>query len=153
MRNQTISSKEEIVDVIQRCQWCHVAMADRDSQPYVIPMNFGFSEDVIYIHGSQKGKKTDILRQYPKVCINFSTDHLLRYQNEEVACSWSMKYRSVLCYGQAEFITDPDEKIKALNIIMHHYANREFRFGPPSIREVNVIRIKVERFEGRRYGY
>ena len=153
MRNQTISYKEEIVDVIQRCQWCHVAMADRDNQPYVIPMNFGFSEDVIYIHGSQKGKKTNILRQFPKVCINFSTDHLLRYQNEEVACSWSMKYRSVLCYGQAEFITDPDEKIKALNIIMHHYANREFRFNPPSIREVNVIRVRVERYEGRKYGY
>lgn len=153
MRNQTISSKEEIVDVIQRCQWCHVAMADLNNEPYVIPMNFGFSEDVIYIHGSQKGKKTDILRHYPKVCINFSTDHHLRYQNEEVACSWSMKYRSVLCYGQAEFITDPDEKIKALNIIMHHYANREFRFNPPSIREVNVIRVRVERVEGRKYGY
>ena len=100
-----------------------------------------------------ESKALSYLSSDPKVCINFSTDHHLRYQNEEVACSWSMKYRSVLCYGQAEFITDPDEKIKALNIIMHHYTKREFRFNPPSIREVNVIRIRVERFEGRKYGY
>jgi nitroimidazol reductase NimA-like FMN-containing flavoprotein (pyridoxamine 5'-phosphate oxidase superfamily) len=153
MRARAISENHDFVDIIQRCQWCHLAMTDLDGKPYVIPMNFGFRDGVIYLHGAQHGKKIDILKQHPSVCINFTTDHVLRYQNEKVACSWSMKYRSVLCYGKAEFITDPEEKIAALNIIMAHYAPGEFKFNPPSIREVNVFPVKVDRFEGRIYGY
>jgi hypothetical protein len=153
MRAHAITEKKELVDVIQRCQWCHLAMTDPDGNPYVLPMNFGFQEDVIYLHGAQNGKKIDILEQHPGVCINFTTDHLLRYQNDEVACSWSMKYRSVLCYGEAEFITEPEEKIAAFHIVMAHYTNGEFRFNPPAIREVCVWKIKVLKFEGRAYGY
>jgi hypothetical protein len=64
-----------------------------------------------------------------------------------------MKYRSVLCYGNAEFVVDPEEKVKALHIIMAQYSGNTFTFKPPSIREVNVWRVKVEKFEGRIYGY
>ena len=128
-------------------------MTDLEGNPYLLPMNFGFKDGVIYIHGAQKGKKIDILKVNPQVCVNFSTDHQLLFQSEEVACSWSMRYRSVLAYGRVEFITDPTEKISALDIVMAQYSDRSFRYNPPSIREVNVWKIKVDRFEGRIFGY
>jgi uncharacterized protein len=153
MKARAITDHKEFVEIIQRCQWCHLAMIDPGGKPYVIPMNFGFKDDIIYLHGAKHGKKIDSLTQHPEVCINFTTDHVLRYQNEEVACSWSMKYRSVLCYGEAEFITDPEAKIAAFHIVMAHYSTGEFKFNPPSIREVNVWKVKVSKFEGRIYGY
>ncbi|MCX6304789.1 MAG: pyridoxamine 5'-phosphate oxidase family protein [Bacteroidetes bacterium] len=153
MRARAISEKRELVDVIQRSQYCHLSMVDQGGKPYVLPMNFGFNNDVIYLHGAQHGKKIDILKQHPDVCINFTTDHILRYQNEEVACSWSMKYRSVLCYGKAEFITEPEEKISAFHTVMAQYTKGEFKFNPPSIREVCVWKVKVDKIEGRAYGY
>jgi uncharacterized protein len=153
MKARVITEKKEFIEIIQRCQWCHLAMTDADGSPYVIPMNFGFRDDVIYLHGKQHGKKTGILKQHPQVCINFSTDQQLRYQNEQVACSWSMKYRSVLCYGNAEFITEPDDKIAAMHVVMSQYAKGEFKFNPPSIREVNVWKINILKYEGRVYGY
>jgi len=153
MRARVITEKKDIIEIIRRCQYCHLAMTDPDGKPYVIPLNFGFSDDVIYLHGARHGKKTDILKQRPDVCINFTTDHLLRYQNEQVACSWTMKYRSVLCRGKAEFISDPDEKIAALHIVMSQYSKGEFKFNPPSIREVSVWKVRVLEFEGRVYGY
>ncbi|MCX6281024.1 MAG: pyridoxamine 5'-phosphate oxidase family protein [Bacteroidetes bacterium] len=153
MRRRDISNNEELLEIISRCQWCHLAMVDLQGNPYVIPMNFGYKDGIIYMHGAQHGKKISILQQNSTVCINFSTDHLLRYQNEEVACSWSMKFRSVLAYGKAEFIMDPDEKIAAFNIIMGQYSNKEFKFNPPSIREVTVWKIKIDKIEGRAFGY
>jgi hypothetical protein len=153
MKAREILNKQELVDVIQRSLFCHLSLVDLEGKPYVIPMNFGFKDDVIYLHGAQHGKKIDILQQHPEVCINFTTDHVLRYQNEEVACSWSMKYRSVLCYGQAEFIIDPEEKIAAFHVVMAQYTKGEFKFNPPSIREVCVWKVRVSRFEGRAYGY
>ena len=153
MRHHEISNETELLGIINRCQFCHLAMVDAEGRPYVIPMNFGYREQVIYMHGAQLGKKISILSQNPTVCINFSTDHLLRYQNEDVACSWSMKYRSVLVYGKAEFITEQDEKIAALHIIMSQYSDKPFKFNPPSIREVIVWRIKTDKIEGRAFGY
>jgi len=153
MRAREISDKKELTEIIRRCQFCHLSMVDLNGLPYVIPMNFGFNDDTIYLHGSQHGKKIDILRRNPKVCINFTTDHILRYQNEKVACSWSMKYRSVLCYGEAEFITDPDEKTAVLHTLMAQYSNGEFTFNPPSIREVCIWKVRIARYEGRVYGY
>jgi len=153
MKSSSITDKNLLYDIIRRSQWCHVGMVDPENNPYVIPMNFGFKEDVVYLHGASHGKKVDILHIHPQVCINFSLDHQLRYQNEEVACSWSMKYQSVLCYGNIEFIQDPEQKTLALQIIMAQYASREFRFNPPSIREVNVMKVNVDRMEGRKYGF
>jgi nitroimidazol reductase NimA-like FMN-containing flavoprotein (pyridoxamine 5'-phosphate oxidase superfamily) len=153
LKNKAITEKKEILDIIKRSQWCHLAMTDAAGKPYVIPLNFGFREDVIYMHGAQEGKKIEALKKNPEVCVNFSIDHLLRYQSEQVACSWSMKYRSVLCYGRAEFIEDPEEKTAALHVIMAQYSGNTFTFNPPSIREVRVWKVPVEKFEGRVYGY
>lgn len=153
MKNRPITTRAEQESIISRCQICNIAMAEADGKPYVIPMNFGFDGEFVYFHGSATGKKVDVLKANPEVCISFSTDHELRYVNEEVACSWSMKYRSVLVYGQAEFVTDPEEKIKILNIVMAHYAAREFEFNAPAVREVMVFRVKIEKMEGRVYGY
>jgi nitroimidazol reductase NimA-like FMN-containing flavoprotein (pyridoxamine 5'-phosphate oxidase superfamily) len=153
MRHRPITSEPEIREIISKAQWCHVAMVDPEGKPYLLPLNFGFRDGVIYLHGAQHGKKIDCLKNNPEVCINFSIDHALRYQNEEVACSWSMKYRSVLAYGRVEFIEDPEEKTAALDIVMSQYSGRPFRYNLPSVREVCCFRVKVARYEGRVFGY
>ena len=116
-------------------------------------MNFGFENGVIFLHSSKKGKKIDILKNHPEVCIEFSTDYLLRYQNENVACSWSMKYRSVLAYGRVTFVEDEAAKIDHLNMIMKNYSPGEFKYNPPSLREVCCWKVVIEKFEGRTFGY
>jgi len=153
MKNRPIISKPENEAVIRKCQSCNIAMVDPEGKPYVIPMNFGYADDHVYFHGSATGKKVDVLKNRADICIAFSTDHELRYVDEEVACSWSMRYRSVLVYGKAEFVEDPDEKINILNVIMAHYAERKFEYNAPSIREVMVFKVKVDKMEGRIYGY
>jgi uncharacterized protein len=153
MKNRPIISRTENEAVIRKCQTCTIAMVDPEGKPYVIPMNFGFDGEFVYFHGSASGKKADVLKKNQDVCICFSTDHELRYVNEEVACSWSMRYRSVLVYGKAEFIEDTEEKIRCLNVVMAHYTDRPFEYNAPSIREVMVFRVKAEKIDGRVYGY
>ena len=127
-------------------------MCSPEGEPYVLPMNFGYRNGVIYLHGAGQGKKIDLMKQNPQVCINFATDQQLRYQSEHVACSWNMNYRSVLCYGRVEFINDPEGKVAALDAIMSQYTDRKFQYNPPSIREVCVFIVKVIKMEGRAFG-
>jgi len=139
--------------IIRKCQVCSISMVDREGKPYVIPMNYGYKDHTFFFHGSPKGKKAEVLKHNPYACILFSTDHQLRYVNEEVACSWSMRYRSVIAYGKAEFVEDMKEKVDCLNIIMSNYSDRSFEYNDPAVREVMVFKVQVEKMEGRSYGY
>src|SRR5674476_713060 len=98
MRNRVITDQQELEEIIRRAPFCHLAMTDTDNLPYVIPMNFGYHDGIFYFHGKKNGKKIRILKERPEVCIALSTDQELRWQNENVACSFSMRYKSVLAY-------------------------------------------------------
>ena len=153
MKNRTIESQQAINEIINKCDVCHVGMVDQENKPYVLPFNFGFENGIIYLHSAPEGKKITVLEHNNQVCIAFSTDYVLRYQHEEVACSWSMKYRSVLAYGHIEFLEDLNGKTHALNIIMKKYAGKEYNFSKPALLNVKVYKCMVDRFEGRAYGY
>jgi hypothetical protein len=152
MRTRIISDPEEITEIINKCQVCHMSMVDPEGAPYVLPMNFGYYDNIVYLHSAQHGKKMDILRKNPRVVLAFSTDYLLRFQNEEVACSYSMKYRSILIYGEIEFIDDPDAKKEAMNVVMRQYTGKDFSYNMPAIREVCIYKVVPAEITGRAYG-
>lgn len=153
MKNRIVENSDEILEIIAKCEVCYVSMIDIEGMPYVVPLNFGYENGVLYLHGAKEGKKIAALKHNPKVCVAFSTDHLLRYQHEQVACSWSMKYRSVLLYGEVEFINDEQERIDALNVMMRKYAKRDFKYNMPAVREVLPFKVVATKIEGRAYGY
>lgn len=153
MRTRIIDKQEEIDGIISKCQVCYVGMVDKNNMPYVVPLNFGYKDGYIYLHSAQTGRKIDILNNNPNVCIAFSTDHLLRFQSEEIACSYSMHYRSVMAFGKVEFIENDTQKKEVLDIIMSHYTDRTLSYAPPSIREVKTYRVKVEKCTGKIFGH
>lgn len=154
MKSREITLKASLEEIIQRCEYCSMAMVDPENKPYVLPMNFGYADGVVYLHSAPEGKKVNILHNNNHVCLAFSTDHVLRHQHEDVACSYSMKYRSVLIYGKVEFITDPTEKRLVLNILMKQYTGRDnFNYHDPAIANVLVYKVVAEKMEGKAYGY
>ncbi len=142
----------ELESIIKKCSVCHVGMVDGDS-PYVLGFNFGYENKIIYLHSTTEGKKLDILRKNPKVCVNFDTDFEVFARNEDVACSWRQRYRSVLCFGKVEFVENYDEKIEALKIFMRQYSSLEFKFSEPAVNNICILKIPVEEMTGRSFEY
>jgi nitroimidazol reductase NimA-like FMN-containing flavoprotein (pyridoxamine 5'-phosphate oxidase superfamily) len=157
MKKRKITYLNKISDIepiIQNCKTCHIAMVDENNKPYLLPFNFGYDNGIIYLHSDPIGKKIDILKENPNVCINFSTDYELFHINEDVACSYGMRYKSVLVNGVVEFIEDNVSKLEAFNIFMKNYVpNREFNYSDPSINNVCVFKVKIEDFTCKTYGY
>jgi nitroimidazol reductase NimA-like FMN-containing flavoprotein (pyridoxamine 5'-phosphate oxidase superfamily) len=153
MKSRVLDNSRDILDVIQKCDVCYVSMVTPDNSPYLIPMNFGFADNTLLLHSAKEGKKIDILKNNPKVCVVFSTDHQLRWQHEKVACSWSMKYRSVLAYGEVEFVDSLEEKEKLLRFFMKNYSDQNFKFSKPSLKEVQVLKVPIQKLEGKAYGF
>jgi hypothetical protein len=148
-----LNQLQQIEKVIKKCSFCHVAMVDKQNKPYVLPFNFGYHDGYIYLHSGPEGKKIEILKANPDVCINFTTDHELFRQHPDVACSFGMRYRSVLVSGKVEFIDDYDAKIEALNIVMKQYVDGNFTYSEPSVNNVCVYKVKIEDFTGKVYGH
>ncbi len=153
MANRMTKDPAILKKIIDKCEVCYVGMIDQEGKPYVLPFNFGYDEGVIYLHSAQEGKKIDILKNNPNVCITFSTDHKLFHRHEPVACSYGMKYRSVLAYGRIEFIDDYDKKVRGMNIIMKKYVGREFEYNAPAINNVCIYILDAEKMEGKESGY
>lgn len=154
MRVKTLKHREQKEAIIKRCQVCNVAMVDEEQNPYVLPFNFAYADGVLYLHSAPEGRKIDILKKNPRVCISFSTDYELYHQNEDVACSYSMRYRSVLVYGEVEFMEELEEKKQVLNKIMAHYTGKEaFSYHLPALTNVKIYKVNISQMDGRTFGY
>jgi len=154
MRTITIYGEQEKIDIINKSDVCRMAMVDENGLPYIVCMTYAFDGKYLYLHSGPKGKKIDILRKNNRLCVEFSTDYQLYHQNEEVACSYSIKYRSVLLYGAVEFIEDVAEKTRMMNLIMQKYTGKpSFTYNAPAINNVCIMRVLPDLIEGKAHGY
>lgn len=154
MKARMIIDTETTESIIKSCEVCFVGMVDHDNMPYTLPFNFGYDSGYLYIHSGPHGHKLDVLANNPNICVAMSTGHQMYHQSENVACSYGMKYKSVLLKGKLEFLEDIDDKVQALSIIMRQYTQREdYRYSVPSLKNVTVMRLKPDSIECKFFGY
>lgn len=144
---------ETLEEIIKSCKMCHVGMIDLNNKPYVLAFNFGYSDKTIYLHCAQEGKKIEILKKNSDVCIYFDSDHHLFARNEPVACSWRMRYRSVMIHGKVEFVENYEQKIEGLKKMMANYSDIDFKFSKPSVDNILVLKINVDEWTGRSFEF
>lgn len=152
MKTIAITDPVEIEDIIRKCPYCMVGITDLQGNPYVIPMNFAYRDGVIYLHSGPDGGKLEMVKQHPQVCITFCEGHELVYMHRQVACSYSMKSRSVICRGNVRFIEEMDEKRNILDLVMRHYVDYEFKYSEPAVRNVKIWEVKMEKMTCKSFG-
>jgi len=153
MRTKIVTDLRNLTDIIRNSNICFVSMVDESGFPYVVPFNFGFKNNFVYLHSGTEGRKIEILKKNPNVCIAFSNSEELAYQDENVACSHFMKYKSALVFGKVVFIEPKNEKIEALNIIMKQYTGRDdYKYNDPAVNNVLVFKVKAEKITGKTMG-
>ncbi len=150
-------SDREIVDradmesIILKSPICRLAMCE-GGIPYVVPLCFGYEEGTLYFHSASVGRKLEMLRRNNKVCFEMDIDQeLIRPRDSSSSCS--MRYRSVIGYGEASFIDDPAEKRKALDVIMRHYSQAPLAYPEDILVRTTIFKVRVESMTGKKSGY
>ena len=148
-KEKQITDQTALDDILQRAEVLRLAMCD-EGRPYVLPLNFGYSQGRVYIHCAREGRKLDILRRNPNVCFETSVDLSLRLpQDQQDACGYSMNFRCVIGEGRAVILEDPDDVRQGLEVIMRHYAEGPFHYKDKGLAHAAVIRIDVNSLSGK----
>ena len=141
---------KNIVEILQKAQVCRIALQGLE-YPYIIPMNFGFTERagiILYFHCAREGKKLELIRDNNKACFEVETD--VEIVPGDGACGWTTKYKSIMGNGVIDIIDDEEEKRKGLDIIMNHYTGgNEFIFNEESIKKTCVLRLTVNQISAK----
>ena len=124
-KDREVQNKAEIFDILNRCDTVRIAMHG-DPYPYVVPVSFGAEmvEDtvILYFHCAQQGLKVDLLRANPSVCVEGD----IFIQVEKTAHGITARYESVIGLGTCQLISDTEEIMHGLKVLLDHYAYDDY---------------------------
>ena len=145
-----ITERNIIDEFLHKAVVIYIGFSD-EGTPHVVPMNFGYDGENIYLHSAPAGRKIDILNKNPRVSFTAVIDDAV--VPGEKGCNWSARYRSVMGSGVASFIQDDDEKKVALDTMMNKFAPGPFEYIPGVMARTAVIKIKITEIFGKQAGY
>ena len=148
LKENEIKEKNKIQQILKEATICRLALVD-DSKAYIVPMNFGICENMIYLHSAPKGRKIDIIKKNNYVCFEVETDTKL--VKGEKPCDFTMSYKSVIGYGKAYIVENKEDKIKGLDHIMRKYSEeKKFEYNAGVLDKMVIIRIEIESLTGKK---
>jgi uncharacterized protein len=150
-KDREISEQSGIINILQKCKVCRIAMIDND-KPYIVPLNYGFTMDgnilTLYFHCAREGRKVDILKINSYVC--FEIDYEGELFLIENPCNSGYYYESIIGYGNIEFETDDNIICEALTNIVKHQSGQFFEFTPEKASNVYVLKLVTTVYSGKK---
>ena len=151
-----IKSKGKIIKFLRSQQTGRIASIDESGFPQIIPMNFVFINDTVYMHSHIRGEKLDNIRRNQKVGfeVDKSLEFLPSYFSDPTDASLAdTLYISVVIKGNASIVSNKEEKTIALNGLMKKY-QPEGGYEPIKpdmdvLKGVEVIKIVPESLRGK----
>ncbi|MCH5246221.1 MAG: pyridoxamine 5'-phosphate oxidase family protein [Muribaculaceae bacterium] len=138
-------SENESLDILQKGKVAVLAVAEDNDYPYAVPLNYVYHNGDIYVHSASQGHKIDALKRNPK-CSLCIVD-----KDDIIAEEFTSYFRSVIAFGEAEFITSEETKIMALRLLCEKYSpgvNPTDEINK-SQQVVTIIRIRLEQITGK----
>ena len=148
--DKEITEQKAMDEIMKKAQVCRLGVS-YESTVYIIPMSFGYVDRVLYFHSGAEGLKLLILKENPKAC--FEVDIDTEVIPSEHGCNWSMRYQSVIGFGEVEFIEDLEEKRKALQIIMQQYGEDLKMVEDVELSGITIFKLVVSSMTGKKSGY
>ena len=119
-----IRSHDKIKNFLNEEHVGRIASIDVNGFPQIIPMNFVFLNDAIYMHSHVRGEKLENMSR--NNLVGFEADRELEFlpsyfEDPHNAALADTLYVSVVIKGIGSFVSDREEKTRALNGLMEKY--------------------------------
>jgi uncharacterized protein len=148
--DKQITDQAVIIEILEKSEICRLGLVEND-EAYIVPVNYAYQNDVIYIHSALEGKKMDIIRKNNRVTFEIERHHEIIKATK--ACGWTTRYRSVM--GRGTIIIDDEilSKKKGLDLIMRKYgADFELIYDEKVLERMTILKLKIESIIGKQSG-
>ena len=149
-KDRAISDPEEINYILKSGIICRLAFSN-DNVPYIVPLNYGveFSNPIkLYFHCAPEGRKLEMLRKNRRVCFEIDVD--TEIIGGKKACDWTMNYKSVIGYGEVDIISDKNQIIHGLDMLMKQYAGEaDFSYNAKLLERMVMLELTVDSISGK----
>lgn len=146
-RDREVTELEEIRKILDACKVIHIGLHDSDDI-YILPMNYGYTlengELTFYMHGGNRGKKLDLVRQCSNAAFELDCGHQLIPGDKP--CQYAFSYSSIMGKGKIELVDNPQEKMDALTVLMDCQTGKHFEFNGKLVSIVSVMKLTVSEF-------
>jgi nitroimidazol reductase NimA-like FMN-containing flavoprotein (pyridoxamine 5'-phosphate oxidase superfamily) len=124
---------------------CHLGFAV-DGRPWVMPTTYARVENHLYVHGAAANFALKTLASGVDACVAVTLlDGLVLARS---AFHHSMNYRSVMLFGRAERITEPQEQHDSMIAIVEHLVpgrSNDTRLPTPEeVRKTLIVRLALD---------
>ena len=162
--NQPPTAAQRLPEYVREDDWiraflkeakvAHIATS-RDGQPFLNPTTFWYDEENhrVIFHSNIVGRVRSNIEANPKVCMEAS--ELGKMLPSNVALEFSLQYRSVVIFGAARLVTDPNEARRGLSNLIKKYfpdmtAGKEYReVTDKELKRTSVYAIEIEAWSGK----
>jgi len=129
----------EIRRILREGRICRVGLCHED-WPYVVPMNYGWSDGRIYLHSADRGTKLRLMECNPRVC--FEVTGAAEVVPGTTACDATTRYESVIGWGLVHVVRDEAERRAGLRALLAQHALPEA--GLPELLSSSVIVLRID---------
>jgi nitroimidazol reductase NimA-like FMN-containing flavoprotein (pyridoxamine 5'-phosphate oxidase superfamily) len=151
-----IKSRQRVIEFLNQEHVGRICSIDKEGFPQIIPMNFIFLNDAIYMHSHTKGEKLENIKNNNKV--GFEVDREVEFlpsyfTHPTDASQADTFYISVVIKGIGTIVADRAEKTLALNGLMEKYQpeGRYEKISPDMevVDEVAIIKVLPNTMRGK----
>lgn len=149
-RSKQQLSKKDCIEILKSNTSGVLALIDKNSYPYAVPLSFVFSEEEssLYFHSALKGHKIEALRNANNAsfCV-IDADTVIQEK-------FTTAYRSVIVFGQAHIVRDTQTCRHGLELLVKKYSKNFMKKAQNEIENAidhtYVIQLKIEHMSGKK---
>ncbi|NLK02523.1 MAG: pyridoxamine 5'-phosphate oxidase family protein [Clostridiaceae bacterium] len=150
-QDREVTEISDILSIVDRAKVLHLGLLAAE-YPYIVPLHYGYElvdgTLVFFMHSAEEGYKLDLIRNNSNVCVELECDIEL-ISGGDNPCQYGSAFASVLGWGSAEIVSDEEEKIKGLRLLMKNQTGRDFEIDSKTTSSVEVIKVVVTEFTAK----
>lgn len=148
--DKKITDQQILDEILNKSRVVRLAFSI-DDIPHIVPVNFGYDENKLYIHSATEGNKIEMISKNNLVCFEMELhDEIIEAKK---SCGWTTKYRSIIGWGKMEIVRDRPGKVKGLDIIMKKYGRTEPNdYSDAMLDKTLMLVLTIDSYTGKQSG-
>ena len=139
---------DETIEILNKSEYGILSTVGEDNVPYGVPINFVYTDGVIYFHCAKDvGHKIINIKQNNNVCFTVVNDVSL------IPSAFSTKYSTAILYGTISVVEDREEKRKALEALIKKlspdYMESGLKYIDNSMDDTGVLKMEIKQITGK----